>query len=73
MKTLACARRFSEKLLPKKRWTPVGIDTIATAVKIIERETTVEAIPIISGVENFDKINQKKYAKKIPKIESMNK
>jgi len=43
------------------------------ATKIIERESRVAAVPIISAVVTFDKINQKKYPKKIPEIESMNK
>lgn len=33
----------------------------------------MEAVPIISGVVNFDKINQKRYAGKIRKTLSINK
>ena len=51
----------------------VGTAIIATDVKITDMETMVEVVPIISGVVNFDKINQKKYAGKIRKTESMNK
>ena len=73
MKTLACPRFFSKKCFPKKRWTPLAAPIIDTATKIIERETNVEAVPIISGVVTFDKINQKKYPKKTLEINSMNK
>jgi len=40
-------------------------------MKITDIETKVDEIPMISGVVNFAKINQKKYPKKIPAIASI--
>jgi len=49
----------------------LGTPTRAIAITITETEIIVEEVPIISGVVIFDKINQKKYPKKIPEIESI--
>lgn len=55
----------SEKLLARKRVTPVETPTSTMAEKIIVREITVEEIPIISGVTILDIKIHKTYPKKI--------
>lgn len=70
-KTLASLSKFSAKLFPKNRWTPLGTPTTAIATTIAESEIIVEDVPMISGVVIFDKINQKKYPKNTPAIESI--
>ena len=50
---------FSEKLLPRNRWTPIGIPIEAIVEKITVNDITVEEIPIMSGDDIFDIINQK--------------
>jgi hypothetical protein len=56
---------LSEKLLARKRVTPVETPTSTIAEKIRVREITVEEIPITSGETNLDIKIHKTYPKKI--------
>ncbi len=55
------ANLFSEKLLPKNLWIPVGIPREAAVTKIVVSEIIVDEVPMMSGVVNLDIINQNPY------------
>ena len=47
-----------ERLCAKKRWSPIGIPSIAIIEKIPESEITIEDKPIISGRASFEDTSQ---------------
>jgi hypothetical protein len=60
-KTLASSIFSSENALPRNRCIPFDTPMPPTTVKIAERETTADEIPIMSVVLIFDIIIQKPY------------
>lgn len=61
----------SEKLRPRKRWTPFGIPKPAMMAIIAEKDTTLAEIPIISGEPTLEIIIQNAYPEIIATIASM--
>jgi len=66
---LASVSLCSQKLIPRKRWTPIGIPIAAKVAKMVPREITVEEMPTIWGVVILDMMSQKMYPKaRLPKV-----
>ena len=60
-----------EKLFPRKRVLPLETPRSITVEKMIVREITVEAIPIVSEVVNLGRISHITYPKTMAIILSM--
>ena len=67
----ASSKLFSLKNFAKNRDAPVGTPNVATIVKILASDTTVDAVPMASGEAILVKISHKRYPDIKPPIVSM--